>query len=217
MIEHFDRTAQPTTRGHSKPWREHMQRLVTQQILSTEKSKGEILFHVKQQLKAAWKGRMTDVEMKEIDKIKAKTLTDCVKSLTRKLLNMHLAELSKATRQYPNIDVTTLYRIIRCKDLNSSFAAFYKHLRSMPQLKSIQIHNPGILFAIFLHDMYVEFAWNNKQNTAQLLLTNQPNAIHRYIRICKRHRPGMCLEMIVKSVYVWRGKLIQCLLLLFDT
>ena len=162
MIEHFDRTAQPTAKGHSKPWRKDMQRLVAKLILSTKKSKGEMLSHVKQQLKAAWKGHMTDAEMEKIDEMNSKSLIDCVKSLTLKLLQMLQADPSKAASSCPNIDVSMLYRICRCSDLNFSFAAFCNYLRSKPWLKSMLIPISGIVLVIFVYDMYAEFVRNNK-------------------------------------------------------
>lgn len=171
MIEKDIETVQSTGRGHSKPWRKDMQDIITKQILSTKKSKGEILSYVKKQLLAKWKDRTEPDEIKKIQKIAAKNLLDCVKSLTLKVLKILQAKPPKAI-WYPDNAVDTLFRICRYKDLDSGFQALCNYLhRRGSQLKSISIPNPGIMFAIFLYGITARFA--RKINSYSSTFTRQ--------------------------------------------
>ena len=143
MINEAYRNVQSTRRGHSKLWRSDLKFLVTQLILSTEWSKGRMLRHVKQKLKATWTTFADDIE-----KIKSKDLWDCVKSLIVQFLKMLDSNPPKATSWYPNKALAMAYRICRCSDLDSGFLPLCNQLRSRLQKTSIPIPGAGIIFHV---------------------------------------------------------------------
>ena len=157
MINKVHHNVQSTRRGHSKPWRKDLQVLITQLILSTKMSKGEMLRNVKQQLKTKWTKFADDIE-----KIKARDLLDCVKSLTLNFLKTLRANPPKATSWYPDKAVAMAYCVCRYTDLNSSFKALCNHLnRRRSQLTPIPIPCAGIMFVCVII-RYLMYAQQNQ-------------------------------------------------------